>query len=478
MSRVVRMCVVLAVWMLASAGVVGGAEPPPGSLAQVEMLQNTLAAIAEEVSPSVVAIRTTRTVDAGDRGDPFPPGDKKDAPRGSRPSQSEQMKYPAVGSGIIIREDGVILTNEHVVLNAEPADILVTLSNGESYPAQEVMSDPRRDLAVVRIDAKGLRPARLGDLSTVRQGHFAIVMGNPFGSASEGNNGKPAMSFGIISALGRHITKQLDPLARKDYSNLIQTDAKVNPGNSGGPLLNIKGEVIGITTAISTRSGSSQGVGYAIPICAQTKEIINQLVRGEEVDYGFLGVRSHSATEDECPKTPEGQVIGGAVVDEIETGSPADVARLQVGDVILSVGGQAVTDSEELIQEIGAARVGAAVNLTVWRDGRKLTVPVVPGRREIPLPNTFSWRGMTLAHADWEKCWTFKLPVDVKGLIVIEVKAGSAAELAGLKVGQVVVQIGDTKFPFIRRLPQITKDLNGPVKITIAGNPPREVTVP
>jgi S1-C subfamily serine protease len=303
-------------------------------------------------------------------------------------------------------------------------------------------------------------------------------MGNPLGSASEGNNGKPAMSFGIVSALGRQITKQLDPLARKYYGNLIQTDAKVNPGNSGGPLLNIKGEVIGITTAISTRSGSSQGVGYAIPICAQTKEIINQLVRGEEVDYGFLGVRSHSATEDECPKTADGQVLGGAVVDEIEIGSPADVARLHAGDVISAVGGQAVTDSEELIQEIGAARVGAAINLTVWRDGRKLTVPVVPGRREIPFPNTFFWRGMTLAHADWEKCWTFKLPVDVKGLIVTEVKAGSAAELAGLKVGQVVVQIGDAKFPFIRRLPQITRDLTGPVKITVAGNPPKEFTIP
>ena len=285
---------------------------PAGSFQQIETLQNTLAAIAEEVSPSVVAIRATRTVNVEDgRGDPFPDSDapSETAPDGSRPARGEPLKYPAVGTGIVIREDGVILTNEHVVLNSEPAEIVVTLADGETYRAREVMSDPRRDLAIIRIDAKGLKPARLGDLSTVRQGHFAIVMGNPLGSASDGK-GKPAMSFGIVSALDRQITQQLDPMARKNYGNLIQTDAKVNPGNSGGPLLNIKGEVIGVTTAIATRSGASQGVGYAIPISARTKEVIAELIRGEEVEYGFLGVRSHSATEDEWPR-PAGEPVKG-----------------------------------------------------------------------------------------------------------------------------------------------------------------------
>ncbi|HSW45473.1 MAG TPA: trypsin-like peptidase domain-containing protein [Phycisphaerae bacterium] len=455
-----------------------GAEPPPGSLAQVEMLQNTLATIAERVNPSVVAIRASRPALAEDHhGEPFPDDDTT-APHGTRPSRAEPIKYPAVGSGIVIAEDGVILTNEHVVLNAEPADITVTLSSGETYRVQEVMSDPRRDLAVLRIDARDLKPARLGDLASVRQGHFAIVMGNPFGSASDGNNGKPAMSFGIISALGRQITQQLDPLARKYYGNLIQTDAKVNPGNSGGPLLSIQGEVIGITTAISTRSGGSQGVGYAIPICVRTKEIIAQLVRGEEVDYGFLGVRSRSATEDECPRTGAGEVKGGAIIEEIETGSPADIARLQVGDLITAVGGRPITDSEELIQEIGSSGVGRPIDLTVWRAGNRLTLPVVPARREIPPPNSFSWRGMTLAHADWERCWTFKLPPDVKGLVVTDVKAGGPADRAGLKTGQVVIQIADVKLPFVRKLPQITGGLSGPVRVVLSGNPPKQLTIP
>lgn len=478
MSRVIRFSCLAT--MLVAAGAGRGAEPLPGSLAQVETLQNTLAAIAEEVSPSVVAIRATRTIGADDRrGDPFPDNDgpSDTAPDGTRPSRSEPLKYPAVGSGIVIREDGVILTNEHVVLNSEPADILVTTAGGESYRAREVMSDPRRDLAIVRIDAKGLKPARLGDLATVRQGHFAIVMGNPLGSASDGK-GKPAMSFGIISALDRQITQQLDPMARKYYGNLIQTDAKVNPGNSGGPLLNIKGEVVGITTAIATRSGASQGVGYAIPISARTKEVMAQLVRGEEVDYGFLGVRSHSATEDECPRPPGEVVRGGAVVEAVEEGSPAAAARILPNDVIIAVGGQTVTDSDELIREIEAARVGTPTTITLYREGRRMTLTVVPARRAIPLPNHFDWRGITFAHADWEVCWTHKLPVDVKGLVVTEVQSGSPAARTGLAPGQVVIQLGDVKMPYIRRLPQITKDLSGPVKLVVAGTTPKEITLP
>ncbi len=478
MSRVIRFSCLAT--MLVAAGAGRGAEPLPGSLAQVETLQNTLAAIAEEVSPSVVAIRATRTIGADDRrGDPFPDNDSPSdtAPDGTRPSRSEPLKYPAVGSGIVIREDGVILTNEHVVLNSEPADILVTTAGGESYRAREVMSDPRRDLAIVRIDAKGLKPARLGDLATVRQGHFAIVMGNPLGSASDGK-GKPAMSFGIISALDRQITQQLDPMARKYYGNLIQTDAKVNPGNSGGPLLNIKGEVVGITTAIATRSGASQGVGYAIPISARTKEVMAQLVRGEEVDYGFLGVRSHSATEDECPRPPGEVVRGGAVVEAVEEGSPAAAARIMPNDVIIAVGGQTVTDSDELIREIEAARVGTPTTITFYREGRRMTLTVIPARRAIPLPNHFDWRGITFAHADWEVCWTHKLPVDVKGLVVTEVKSASPAARAGLAPGQIVIQIADVKMPYIRRLPQITRDLSGPVKLVVDGTPPKEITVP
>lgn len=478
MSRVIRFSWLAT--MLVAAGAGRGAEPPPGSLAQVETLQNTLASIAEEVSPSVVAIRATRTISADDRrGEPFPDNDAPSdtAPDGTRPSRPEPLKYPAVGSGIVIREDGVILTNEHVVLNSEPADILVTTAGGETYRAREVMSDPRRDLAIVRIDAKGLKPARLGDLATVRQGHFAIVMGNPLGSASDGK-GKPAMSFGIISALDRQITQQLDPMARKYYGNLIQTDAKVNPGNSGGPLLNIKGEVVGITTAIATRSGASQGVGYAIPISARTKEVMAQLVRGEEVDYGFLGVRSHSATEDECPRPPGEVVRGGAVVEAVEEGSPAAAARIMPNDVIIAVGGQIVTDSDELIREIEAARVGTPAIITLYREGRRMTLTVIPARRAIPLPNHFDWRGITFAHADWEVCWTHKLPVDVKGLVVTDVRAGSPAARAGLAPGQVVIQFGDVKLPYIRRLPQITRNLSGPVKLVVDGTPPKEITLP
>ncbi len=146
--------------------------------------------------------------------------------------------------------------------------------------------------------------------------------------------------------------------------------------------------------------------------------------------------------------------------------------------VIVAVGGQTITDSDELIQEIEAARIGTPITLTLYREGQRMTLAVVPARRAIPLPNRFTWRGATLAHADWEVCWTHKLPVDVKGLVVTDLQAGSAAEQAGLKVGAVVIQIGDARVPCIRRLPQITRDLKGPVKVVLGGTPAKEVTVP
>jgi len=456
-----------------------GAGPSPSDLARVEQLQNTLAAVAEGVRPSVVVVRAARSIEVSDRGDDRAtrPHDEVNRDRAGR-RWSQERKFPAVGSGIVIRADGLILTNEHVVARARPEDITCTLSNSETYRVQAVSSDPRRDLAVLKIDAQELTPARLGDLSEVKQGHFAIVMGNPFGSASD-SHGRPAMSFGIISALGRGLTRQLDPMmTQRYYGNLIQTDARVNPGNSGGPLLNIKGEVIGLNTAISTRSGSSEGVGYAIPMSKRTREIIAQLARGEEVDYGFLGVGLRSATAADERGTATAPAIGGAVVASVEFGTPAAAANLQEGDVITSFDGQPVHDADELICLVGAARVGVRVNLTLYRGQHRLIVPIVPARRKMPAPSIFTWRGVTFAHADWEVCRTFKLPVDVRGAVVTEVEDESAAAKAGLEPGQVVCRIGDVKIHGIRKLPQITRELAGPVDIEVLDNPPIQLQLP
>ncbi len=451
------------------------AQPPPGDLAQIELLQNTLAAVAEGVRPTVVAIVATRPLDAADSSSQ--PDSRPEAGPSDDDRQLPDRVVPAVGSGVIIDPDGIILTNEHVVHGAQPADITCILSDGQSYRVQEVTADPRRDLAVLRINAKELCAARLGDLADVRQGHFAIVMGNPFGSASE-SHGTPAMSFGIISALGRGLTRQLDPLMTdRYYGNLIQTDARINPGNSGGPLLNIKGEVIGINTAISTRSGTSEGVGYAIPLDRATKEIIAQLARGEEVDYGFLGValRSTTGADRQAAGAPE---RGGATVASVEFGTPAANANLQSGDVVVAFDGESVANADELIRLVGGARVGVPANLTLFRDKRRMHVTVVPARRKVPPPSTCKWRGLKLAHPDWEVCLAHKLPIDATGVVVVEVEPNSAAAKAGLVPGQVIQQIDGVRIAGIRRMLQIAEQTASPVTIMVRGDPPRELTLP
>jgi len=275
----VRTSIRYTILLAAGAGVILAgpvrAQPDPGDLAQIELLQETLAAVADEVRPSLVAIRAERRVNRIEQ-----PSGQAASPGGETHRRPREQVIPAVGSGVIIGANGLILSNEHVVHHAEPEAIECILASGERYTVRGITTDPRSDLAVLRIDAKDLRPARLGDAGTVRQGHFAIVMGNPFGSASDGA-GRPAMSFGVISGIGRNLTRKLD--RDRYYGNLLQTDARINPGNSGGPLFNIKGEVIGIITAISSRSGGSEGVGYAIPIDERTKAIIAQLARGEKV---------------------------------------------------------------------------------------------------------------------------------------------------------------------------------------------------
>ncbi|MHC4092525.1 MAG: S1C family serine protease, partial [Planctomycetota bacterium] len=195
------------------------------------------------------------------------------------------------GSGAVIRRDGYILTSTHVIEGAD--EIVVTMHDGREFEAELVQADQRSDLAVIKIEAQNLRPVRLGDLSRVRQGQWCFVVGNPFGLSN--TSGKPALTYGIVSALGRDLNDELnaEDLAeaeRRYYGNLIQTSAAINPGNSGGPLFNINGEMTGVVIAIASRSGVNEGTGFAIPVTRRTREIIDLLRRGEQVQYGYLGV--------------------------------------------------------------------------------------------------------------------------------------------------------------------------------------------
>lgn len=439
------------------------AQPDPAQLAQVESLQNTLADVAVEVGPSVVAIRADRKIDTTHK-----------LPDDEIHRHLQEQMIPAVGSGLIIRADGMILTNEHVIHNAKPQDIECILANGQSYTVQHVTSDPRSDIAVLKIDAKNLQPARLGDVKAVRQGHFVIVMGNPFGSASD-SRGRPAMTFGIISALGQDLTRKLDPA--KYYGNLIQTDARINPGNSGGPLLDIWGEVIGLTTAISTRSGSSEGVGYAIPIDKLTKRTIEQLMQGEEIEYGFLGIQLDSlpAKDGVDAGTPEGS---GALIKDVILGTPAAVANLQAGDIIVQFDNEPVDSVDKVIRLVGAAHVGVQVKMAIYRNRQQMIVPITPARRPLPDSRTIEWRGMKIDDPSWEVCHRFNLPLAQKGVVVTHVHKNSSAAKAGLEPGNVILQIGQIKARSVRQLSKIIPEMTGRVKIIVGGEPTEERILP
>ena len=450
--------------LLIVAGALGGlarsvsSEQPPaspvGPEADLAALQSAFARLADRMRPSVVAIRAERRARAVPQA-------------GAAPATQARTGrlMPSLGSGVVIREDGVILTNEHVVQDAEK--VVVVLHDGASHVAGAVRADPRSDLAVVVIDVEGLQPAALGDLARVRQGHWAFAMGNPFGLGGDGNM---AMSQGIVSAIGRKL--HLDPTESRYYGNLIQTSAAVNPGNSGGPLVNIDGEVIGITTAISTRTGANEGVGFAVPIETRTRAIIDRLLRGEPIEYGYLGVSVRDAAA-AAPGTPGGLAGQGAVIEAVEPDSPAERARLMVGDVLHELGGTTVVDADHLVRIVGAAPVGKSLSVVYSRQGRRAATQVTPAART-PIagsrPAPLSWRGLMLAEPTPALRDRFELPPETTGLVIVAVAPRSAADRAGLKPGQVIVRIGEVDIATLQQVAELLPTLKDAVTLTRAGD--------
>jgi Do/DeqQ family serine protease len=356
MSRLsaVTLCVLLA----AASSAVPGAMPPAVS----ESGLPTLAPMIRKVSPAVVNIATRGTI--RERGaqnplldDPFfrrffdvPPDT---GPR-ARPFQS-------AGSGVIFdARSGYIVTNAHVVENA--SEITVTLQDGRDLKAEIIGSDTPSDVAVVRVKPDGLTQIPLGDSARAEVGDFVVAIGNPFGL-------QHTVTSGIISGLSR---SGINP---DGYEDFIQTDASINPGNSGGALVNLRGELIGINTAILSRSGGNIGIGFAIPV-NMARSVMEQLIRYGSVKRGQLGVSMYTVTPDIAHSLGLPSVVG-ALVSQVVEGSPADHAGIRTGDVITSVNSQPVKSNSELRNTIGLLRVGDKVEIGLLRDGKPLRVTAV-----------------------------------------------------------------------------------------------------
>lgn len=347
----------------------GADKPPVVPTNEVKVLNDAFVAVSKAVTSQVVSITATskaKEVTTKKRFNPF--GDDENSPFGDlspffgNPYGDEgQMPSRGAGSGVIVSTNGYIMTNNHVVSGA--SEISVKTNDGKEYPAKLIGRDSLTDIAVIKIDASGLASATFANSDNVQVGQLALAVGNPLGTLNS------TVTQGIISALGRGLNA-LGGNIGGGYAieNFIQTDAAINPGNSGGGLFNISGELIGINTAIASRTGSFIGYGFAVPINL-AKNVAEDIIEDGKVDRGYIGVSIQSVDE----KMAKGMNMSskqGVIVQELVKGGSAEAAGIEVADVILEVDGQAVSASNQLQALVAQKRAGQEVKLKIWRDGK------------------------------------------------------------------------------------------------------------
>ena len=394
--------------------------------------------IASAISPSVVNISTTKVMKrelAPFLEDPFseffsPFRDFK---------MPKKWKEQSLGSGVIISPDGYIITNNHVVEQAD--EIRVTLFDKRSFKAKVIGSDNKTDVAIVKIDADNLYAAQWGDSDKLQVGEFVLAIGNPYGLSH-------TVTMGIISAVGRA------NVGIADYEDFIQTDAAINPGNSGGPLVNTKGELIGINTAIFSRSGGYQGIGFAVP-SNMARLVMDQLLQKGKVTRGWLGVTIQEITPELSQKFGL-KTAKGALIGDVAKGSPAEKAGIKRGDIILEFNGKKVSDVGNLRNMVAQSKVGVQIPLTIMRSGKEYGINVTTS--ELPkdvseitpgnVPEDTAPEGLTglnVMELTREISRQLGLPRDEKGVVVVRVEPGSSVEDAGLRKGDVIQEIDRKK---------------------------------
>jgi serine protease Do len=347
------------------------------------------------------------------------------------PPDGEQPQRRGQASGLIVSEEGLVITNNHVIMGAET--ITVRLNDAREFEATVVGADRESDLAVLRIDASGLTPARFGDSDRLQPGEWVLAIGSAFGLEN-------TVTAGIVSATGRM------GMGLAVYENFIQTDAAINPGNSGGPLVNLYGEVIGINTAIATRTGGYMGIGFAIP-SSMVQPIVQAIIEHGQVARGWLGIQMQELTP-ELAESYDFTGTDGVLVANVTAGGPAEDAGLRFGDIITRVGGTPVRNMAELRNAVGAAAPGAVVELEIVREGRRMTRDVTLGTRptmeeltQQPAPTTEPRLGLTIENLTPETARQLGI-ADARGVLVRAVEPRSLAAAAGIRPGDVVLSVG------------------------------------
>jgi len=412
----------------------GASASAPASVAEAKKLSDAFVSVAERVSPSVVQIDVTARDENADQIQRFF-GKNQDSPvaRGT-------------GSGVLFTADGAILTNNHVIDHA--LSINVRLRDGRFLPAKLLGRDPATDLAVVKIEATGLTPAKFADSDNARVGEWTVAIGSPFGLGY-------TVTTGVLSAKGR------GGLGMNQIEDYLQTDASINPGNSGGPLCDLDGRVLGINTMIV---GRGAGIGFAVP-SNLARRAAEQIVKKGRVERSWIGVGIQDLTP-ELAGAMKVDSRAGVLVNSINADGPAAKANIKPGDIIAAVAGKKVTDGRELVREVIAHDVGQTVQLEIIRDGKKygtnMTLTARPEPSAPPLPvqqQGVPQSGLGLSVRDVTPQQAAQLGLPSKPLpIVTSISPGSAADRAGLKPGDVIVEADGIQDPTSNQLADAAKD--------------------
>jgi serine protease Do len=425
---------------IARASRAGSANPPANvKLADANEgpSRTGFAPVVKRVLPAVVNISSSKVVKTPAGFDQMP-----DDPLfrqffgnqfGRGFSTPREQRQQGVGSGVVVSPEGYIITNNHVVDGA--SSVLVTLSDKREFKAQVIGTDPKTDIAVVKINASNLPSIMVGDSSKVQIGDYALAVGDPFGVGQ-------TVTMGIVSATGRA------NLGIEDYEDFIQTDAPINPGNSGGALVNDRGELIGINTAIIAHgSEGNQGIGFAIP-ANLARTVMDEIIKNGKVTRAYLGI----VPQDVTPAIARAMGVkeaGGALVSDVSADSPAERAGLKRGDVILEVNSKPVTDSNQLRMNISMMHPDSRVTLKVWRDGsaREMTASLAElptqeaslGRESQGSKNSFS--GVSVEDLDRQTARDLGLPASATGVVVTGISPSSPAADSGLRKGDVIQEV-------------------------------------
>lgn len=461
MRRISRSRALLTTLFIGSGAFLSPAQQPSAAAQGI----TTFAPIVEKVAPAVVTVFTTESASRPVLPFPFSDEALRQFFGGQLPQSEGKETLHGLGSGVIVSPDGYILTANHVVAKAN--EIMVGLGTGlRRYKAKEIGTDPGTDVALLKIDEKNLPTITFADSDKARAGDIVLALGNPFGL-------QQTVTMGIISAVGR------GGIGIVDYENFIQTDAAINVGNSGGPLVDTEGRLVGINTAIFSRTGGNQGIGFAVP-SNLARAVMQSLREKGRVIRGYIGVTVQTLTPDlaEAMKLKGG--ITGALVGQVAPKTPAEKAGIRSGDVITSVNGRKINDARELRLMVGSMSPGTKVQLGVNRGEETKTFDVelaeMPASATQPSPEaspeettqpekTKIFGGVVVADITVDVRTALNLPEEVQGAVIVELDSSSPAAQAGLRVGDVIQEVNKQPIKNAKDLVALSKKLKPNEKV-------------